>query len=184
MSSQRRIVYCEICGREISEKASFKIFVEGSMITVCPECYSKYVMQRSSRERSAREPVERTATRTLIRESKTTSLKRVTSQSIRSLERYEIDPMYPEIIRKAREAKNMSTKDLAMRLRESENVIKRIESGKLTPTIELAKRIEEVLGVRIVVPRVEEREEQMSRTSTSSGVTLGDLVVVKKREGK
>jgi ribosome-binding protein aMBF1 (putative translation factor) len=80
--------------------------------------------------------------------------------SLKNVERYEIDPSYPEIIRKAREAKNMTIKDLALRLRESENIIKRIEAG----------RVEDI-----------DREVRISKESSEKDLMLGDLITVKRK---
>jgi putative transcription factor len=194
MSLSRKSVYCEICGREIPEISAFKIFVEGSMVIVCPTCYAKYVAKRkeesvnirsrmiSSTKVSNRSQGQRSLSNTSVTRS---SLQRRASpnMSLKNVERYEIDPSYPEIIRKAREAKNMTIKDLALRLRESENIIKRIEAGRLTPSIELARKIEEVLGVKIIVTRVEDidREVRISKESSEKDLMLGDLITVKRK---
>jgi putative transcription factor len=77
----------------------------------------------------------------------------------------------------------MTIKDLALRLRESENIIKRIAAGRLTPSIELARKIEEVLGVKIIVTRVEDidREVRISKESSEKDLMLGDLITVKRK---
>ncbi|MEM4484936.1 MAG: multiprotein bridging factor aMBF1 [Sulfolobales archaeon] len=182
MGSSKKAVYCEICGREISEHAVFKIYVEGSEFTVCPECYSKHIMGRSrnSQQRASTSSLQSSNISNIRRT--TTSTPRRTSTSSKIIEKYEIDPMFPEIIRRAREKKGLTTKDLALKLRESENVIKRIESGRLTPTIELARRIEDILGVKILVPRVEEKEiPESTKKDLREDLTLGDLATLKKK---
>jgi len=194
--SPQRTVFCEICGREIPEASAFKIYVENIEMIVCPTCYLKYVSggakdigregvkdvdtikrnQRISTESSARHH-----TSTLVGFQRS-SIKRTQKVNLKIVEKYEIDPNYPEIIRRAREQKNMSTKDLALKLGESENVIKRIETGKLTPTIELARKIENILGVKIIVMKTEEEAITPREVRISSDLTLGDVITVRKKE--
>jgi len=192
------MVSCEICGKEIPEASAFRIYVENTELIVCPTCYFKYISSggKASSKFGVKESVS------LSKESYKTSAENVTKRNVsfpisslstksvsrrsqqvnlRIVERYEIDPNYPEIIRRAREQKNMSTKDLALKLGESENVIKRIEAGKLVPPIDLAKKIESVLGIKIIIMRIED-ELIDSSGRISSELTLGDIITIRKRE--
>jgi len=197
--SPQRTVYCEICGREIPEASAFKIYVENIEMIVCPSCYLKYIsggsrnIGRSSVEGSDTiKKNQRISTESSVKHTTFTPMmpqrsgvKRAQQVNLKIVEKYEIDPNYPEIIRRAREQRNMSTKDLALRLGESENVIKRIEAGKLTPTIDLARKIENILGVKIIVMKTE--EEVLTSSSSklakvSSDLTLGDVVTIRKKE--
>ena len=196
--SPQKMVSCEICGKEIPEASAFRIYVENTELIVCPTCYFKYISSggKASSKFGVKESVS------LSKESYKTSAENVTKRNVsfpisslstksvsrrsqqvnlRIVERYEIDPNYPEIIRRAREQKNMSTKDLALKLGESENVIKRIEAGKLVPPIDLAKKIESVLGIKIIIMRIED-ELIDSSGRISSELTLGDIITIRKRE--
>lgn len=197
--SKHRVVYCEICGREIPETSAFKIYVENTEMIVCPTCYFKYISGSTKDENRNKPMTLASTTFNKTRESSHTrfepgksSVVNVSSRtshapkgvSLKIVERYEIVSNYHEVIKKAREQKGLSTKDLAIKLGESENVVKRIESGRLIPSIELAKRIENVLGVKIIVVRVEEEKEiesRESRTESSRELTLGDVVAIKKK---
>ena len=96
-----------------------------------------------------------------------------------SLEKYELVEDFAERIRKARERLGWSTKMLAMKVKESETTIRRIESGKLRPTLELAKRLEEVLGIKLLVPAVEEELGLFSSERRGEYVTLGEIVSIR-----
>jgi putative transcription factor len=99
------------------------------------------------------------------------------------IERYEIVKDYSEKIRRAREAMGLSTRDLANMIKESENIVKRIESGRLVPPIDLARRIENVLKIQLVVPSVDqELEESKAPKQVSADLTLGDIIQIRKRE--
>ncbi|RLG73489.1 MAG: TIGR00270 family protein, partial [Thermoprotei archaeon] len=63
---------------------------------------------------------------------------------------------------------------------EKETVIKRIESGKLKPTIELAKKLERILKITLLEPIV---SEYITRLSPKENLTLGDIVVLRKKKG-
>jgi len=67
---------------------------------------------------------------------------------------------------------------LAEKVKESVTTIKRIESGKLRPTIDLAKRLEEVLRIKLLVPSVEE-ELGPREAHTKKYVTLGEIVAIR-----
>ncbi|MEM0501673.1 MAG: helix-turn-helix domain-containing protein, partial [Ignisphaera sp.] len=65
---------------------------------------------------------------------------------------------------------------LAGRVKVSENIVKRIESGKLRPTLELARKLEEVLGIKLLMPSI---EEELKQQKVQKYVTLGEIVNVK-----
>ncbi len=80
-------------------------------------------------------------------------------------------------IRKAREARGWSEAVLAQKLRVSVDVVRRIESGKLKPSIQLARNIESVLKIKLIVPT-----EEGEATGELGPVTFGDIVVVRRGE--
>lgn len=76
---------------------------------------------------------------------------------------------------------------LAEAVKEGENVIKRIEAGRLVPSIDLARRLEQVLGIKLLEPVVEstfESYQSFSRSRVSKELTLGDIVAIRKKERK
>ncbi len=97
------------------------------------------------------------------------------------LERYELVEDFAQRIRSARERLGWSISTLAEKVKESTSTIRRIESGKLRPTIDLARRLEEILGIKLLVPVVEE-EASAEAMRTSKYVTLGEIVAIKNKE--
>lgn len=83
---------------------------------------------------------------------------------------------FAERIKRARETLGWDQRTLALKLKVSENVIKRIESGKLRPTIELARKIEEILKVKLLVPAV---EDLAGGGKIQKYVTLGEVVNIR-----
>jgi putative transcription factor len=98
-----------------------------------------------------------------------------------AVERYEVVDDYAERVRRARQRLGLTQKELAQRVKVSENVIKRIEAGTLVPTIDLARRLERVLGVKLLEPVVEEETEVGStkRGREEFYLTLGDIAEIR-----
>ncbi len=176
------VIYCEMCGKAMSPRDAKSVFVEGALLRVCSDCYSR-LMRSGARLPS--KPPSSLSRPTTARTSRSVKAPRVerrlsTPRPTRrqSLEKYELVEDFAERIRKARERLGWSTRMLAMKVKESETTIRRIESGKLRPTLELAKRLEEVLGIKLLVPAVEE-ELGLSSSERREYVTLGEIVSVR-----
>lgn len=163
--------YCEMCGREIDAKSAKKVVIEGSPLIVCPDCYSKLSRKTVVREDSISASMSTLKPRHLIKASRN----RVSaSPRITHVESYEIVENYHQLIKNARERLGWSQEILASKVGESVNTIRRIESGKLKPTLELARRLERVLKVKLIEPVVESSE--YSSPSASEDLTIGDLL--------
>ncbi|MCY0867958.1 MAG: multiprotein bridging factor aMBF1 [Desulfurococcus sp.] len=161
--------YCEICGREVEDWECRKVVVEGSVLNVCPQCYNRLVREGKARP--------------FIPEKKSPSTVR---QPVRGMpvkpkpkisEEYEVVEDYARRIKEARERLGWSQQALAQRVGESEGVIKRIESGRLKPDLDLARRLEKALGVKLLEPVVEEKVEARG---SSEDLTIGDLIRLKR----
>jgi len=179
------IVYCEMCGAPVDRSRIHIVSVEGSTLRVCDKCYSKIMFRGASSITLTRRPPQQTMStrsRLTVRQPPQPSI--TSSSTVRrrvQYEKYELVEDYAQRIREARERLGWSHKVLAMKVKESETTIKRIESGKLRPTIELARRLEEVLGIKLLVPAVDEEISSGSR-SASSYVTLGEIVNIRRSE--
>ncbi len=169
--------YCELCGREVIDERLLKsIVVEGALLRVCPSCYQKFMKQRA----------DKTSTHTPVRSSakieKTRSIEsrwRKAKIPRRILEEeFEIVPDYAKRIREARERLGWSTKVLAEKVREKESIIKRIEAGRLKPSIQLARKLEKILNIKLLEPIVEENIG-VSRSDEEDYFTIGDLIRIK-----
>ncbi len=179
------VVYCEMCGKAIDRKKAKTIFIEGALLKVCEECYSKVMAKKAGMQLTvaSKPSVAIRSSPQLQISRKITSIppqraqtRRISQQRI--FERFELVEDYAVRIRQARERLGWSTKVLAMKVKESESTIKRIESGKLRPTIELARRLEEVLGIKLLVPIIDEGLSFNERKRVS-GVTLGEIVNIR-----
>ena len=86
---------------------------------------------------------------------------------------------YPVIIKKGRESLGLTQKDFANRLSEKESVIHKIETGTFVPALSLAKKLEKILGVKLVEEHLEKHEP--ARRKKEDVFTLGDFINVKNR---
>ncbi len=168
--SRGQELYCEMCGSRIVGRP-YRAVVDGVEMILCASCYLK--LMRSGRAQPVRETPKRVGVEPR-RARRSPRPRRV------SLELYDIVEDYPERIREAREAKGWSLKTLAQKLRISEAMLRKIESGKMKPSIDLARRIEKVLKIKLLVPT--ELEEDYETPPPEGGLTLGDVVIVRRDE--
>jgi len=89
----------------------------------------------------------------------------------------EIVEDYAARIRKARMDKGLSSKDLAMQIKEREHLIKKIENSELIPEEDVRKKLEKILEIRLIDAPLQEAEKKVPSTLTP---TLGDLTIIKK----
>jgi putative transcription factor len=77
----------------------------------------------------------------------------------------EIVEDYAARIRKARTEKGLTTKDLAMQIKEREHLIKKIENRELIPEEDVRKKLEKVLEIRLIYVPVTETEKKVQANS-------------------
>ncbi len=169
-----------MCGKEIPLRASVEVRIEGAVMRICPSCYARYTVGRVSK---TRQDDRARASTSMQKPQPRVGFTQQLKPRRERIERYEIVKDYSERIRRAREAMGLSTRDLANMIKESENIVKRIESGRLVPPIDLARRIENVLKIQLVVPSVDQEvEENKASKQVSTDLTLGDIIQIRKRE--
>lgn len=139
---------CEICGKEAVKRAE----IDGATVNVCGECasYGKVLP----------EPVRR---------------KIKQDQAMPDSSRY-VDPDYPKLVKEAREKKEMKIEELARHINEKESVISRLETGHLSPPLNLARKLENFLEIKLIL---EYEDKPISRSDkVDSGLTIGDVVEI------
>jgi len=88
---------------------------------------------------------------------------------------------YNVLIRQARESMGLTQADVAKLIGEKESIVRRLESGRMAPTLELAKKLEKLLKIKLYE---EVRQEQESPKPHEFQLTLGDVAVIKERASK
>ncbi len=195
MSRRREVLYCEMCGAPITGRA-YRIYVEGTEMIVCERCYRRY-MERARRTGSdeplrfriasggsrarleepvAAEPVAARRSEPRRQPARRAAPRRRGGGGLGGLEKFEVVEDYAIRVRRARERLGLTQKELALKVKVSENVIKRIEAGTLVPPIDLARRLERVLGVKLLEPVAElEEEPEEAGGGGEFYLTLGDI---------
>ncbi len=152
---------CELCGRPIVGKP-VRVWIEGSQLVVCPQC---------SRYGSVIKP------RAVARPQRIVKHK----EPGLSFEGTVLVSNYNVLIRQARENMGLTQADLAKLIGEKESIVRRLESGRMAPTLELAKKLEKLLKIKLYE---EVRQEQELPKLHEFQLTLGDVAVIKERANK
>ena len=88
---------------------------------------------------------------------------------------------FADKIRRKREKKGLRQEELAQKINEPSSLIHRIEIGKIEPSLVVARKLERFLGMTLVHKSSSENFEAQ-KTPGSDELTLGDLVVIKKKK--
>jgi len=165
---------CEMCGETIRGTAKL-VRVEGAELQVCTKC-EKFGTEVQQVRRT---DIARPST-AAPRPGKTTTTVVPADRRKRDLFDYmegEIVEDYAARIRKARMDKGLSSKDLAMQIKEREHLIKKIENSELIPEEDVRKKLEKILEIRLIDAPVPDAEKKVQSKLTP---TLGDLTIIKK----
>ncbi len=160
-------LYCEMCGARIAGRP-YKAIVDGVEMVLCASCYLKLTKSGRAVPVKERSRIRRT------RVEKSLKPRRY------SIELYDIVEDYAERIQRAREEKGWTLQVLAQKLRISESMLRKIENGKMKPSIDLAKRIEKILKIKILEPT--ELVDEDIEAPPPGTLTLGDVVVIRRDE--
>ncbi|MAG15557.1 TIGR00270 family protein [Candidatus Woesearchaeota archaeon] len=149
---------CDLCGKEAE---LFKAIVEGSEMTVCHGCggYGKVIgkVQIAVEEKKKNKPVMQT----------TEAMEDVVSN-------------FGELLKRKREELGLNQKDFASKIAEKESILHKLETGAIVPTLERARKLEKMLGLKLVE---ELKDEPVTQQKSSAEMTLGDMIKIKKRKG-
>lgn len=145
---------CDLCGKDVQ---LFRAIIEGTEMDVCAACaaFGKVI----SKARVTQAP-KRTAT----------------APEKEIIEHIAED--YSDSVRRERERMGLSQKDFALKLSERESIIHKIETGRIRPSIPLARKIEKFLKIKLV--EEEEVVHTKEKAPKTEEFTLGDFIKVKK----
>jgi putative transcription factor len=146
---------CDMCG---AEDDLFKADVEGTILNVCKNCarYGKVLARIAV-------PVK----------EKPKSMARAPVPEKGELIQVLVED-YPERVKKAREKIGLMQKELAVRMAEKESMIQKVESGQIEPSLELARKFENHLRIKLVEQHEEKKDKKYK--AGSGGMTIGDIL--------
>jgi putative transcription factor len=164
---------CEVCGGKIYGKP-YKVMIEGAKLTVCNQCSKHGTTVWEEPKTTA--PKSKTSFQPL----------RIQSQKIRETTlgtSQELVEKFDQKIRQAREKLGLSHEELGKKINEKVSLLKKIETGKMTPNNKLAAKLEYALRIKLLVPATEEKVPQTKIPKPASReLTLGDLIQLNKKE--
>jgi len=167
---------CPICDGKIWGKGQ-KVLIEGAKIIVCESC-AQYGKKIPSKPETSTSFQKKTYTRKI-----TGTNKKPIKKEENLLETpYEIISNYATRIKNLRNEKNLTQEQFAKKLHEKESLIKRIEGGKVEPTIELAKKIEKLFNIQLFQQKDEPIVDYKHYLKKSTGSSLGDIAFIKKKK--
>ena len=155
---------CELCGRE---SRLSDVIVEGSILAVCENCARFGNVVRIPPNNAAKNRPDKKKPENIIKK-----------QEIET-----VVGNYNILIRKARESKGLTQELLGKYLAEKESVIHKLESAQIRPSIQLAKKLSQFLGVDLLTKEVEEKYERPLDIN-ENGLTIGDLIKFRKAKKK
>jgi len=166
---------CEVCGRSIHGQPN-RTVIEGAKMLVCSNC-AKF----SSSTWYPEEPVAPFKPTSPLPARKHPSVPRVRRTRGDLTSDLELIEGFPVIIRAARERLGLDHAALGRRIGEKVSVLQRIESGKLSPDIAFAKKLEHELRIKILSPP-REIEYPDSTPLQPQELTFGDMVSIRKKD--
>ncbi len=149
-----------MCGTETERL--FKTNIEGSELNVCGGCsgYGKVISEikiKAPKLKKAEKEKKQDSEKELV---------------------FIIVSDYAEMIRKGREAFGLKQEDFAKKINEKQALIHKIETGHFKPNIDLARKLEKILKIKLIEQH-EEAHEQPAKGKTDS-FTIGDFIKIKK----
>ncbi|MCL4333719.1 MAG: multiprotein bridging factor aMBF1 [Candidatus Thermoplasmatota archaeon] len=138
---------CELCGRVMDRY--HEVIIDGVTMKVCHDCakYGKEINKRPAAVQ--REPVQHTIqSNNFIRVPPPPLPRRKSSSNVEDSDELIID--FGKAVKKRREEMGLSQEELANKLQEKKNLIAKIEREEIKPDRQTARKIEKIMGVRIL----------------------------------
>ncbi|MDO8871508.1 MAG: multiprotein bridging factor aMBF1 [Methanoregula sp.] len=167
---------CEMCGETI-RGAPKLVRVEGAELQVCSKC-EKFGTEVQQVRRTDLKIPARGATAKPASTAAGAPAQTWHKRDMFDFMGGEVVEDYADRIKHARMEKGLSQKDLAMQMKEKEHLIKKIENAELMPEDDVRKKLEKVLGIRLVDAPVEAEAEKKVQGNLIP--TLGDLTIIRK----
>lgn len=151
-------LFCDICGKS---PVRAQILLEGARLLACGNCMrGGKILHRFDDEGA---PVSRPAAPTAMETSE------------------EITENYGRIIKTAREKSGIPLAVVAERTSEKESYLHAIELQRLMPTIEVARKLEKELGIKLIEKTQSVAGPAASGPKVFTPPTLADMVEMKKK---
>jgi len=167
---------CEICGSPIKGSPKY-VLIGGAKLAVCSRCakYGTIIQKEERSETRQRASYSKPNLPTLYTIAKRARVRRISKESG---EEYEIVEGYGEVIKRARENMGLSIEELASMVGEKASLISKIEREKIVPSINLARKLERLLHIKLISPR-DEVYPKVETGKEKFTLTIADIVEFK-----
>src|SRR3989338_1179493 len=105
---------------------------------------------------------------------------RVPQKKIHKEQPFRVTANYASVLRQVREKQGLSQGDFARFLQEKESIVSKWEQGRMQLSVDIARRLEKILGISLVVEDVEQTVEK-EKNIRCDVLTLGDFIKVRKK---
>ena len=171
---------CDMCS---SPESVYRIELEGTMLNVCENCaaYGRIVAKLrkdGSDQKKQKKKTGLTGTSMPSMPLMPGSAPEQERAPKESETVQVINQEYPIIIKKKREQRGLKQEELAKKIAEKESVIHKLESGRMKPSIALARKLERFLRIRLVEEvELDPSESYVGESKDlSKGLTFGDII--------
>jgi putative transcription factor len=148
-----------MCGKK---DISVIAIVEGTELKVCADC-SKF--GKVVRKVYAPQPIKKQPERSSITPKPEEKIEVIVKG-------------FGNIIRQAREKMNLNQEDFGKKINEKTSVIHSLESEHHEPSLELAKKLEKLLKIKLIE---EQKVEDIHFSKSQSQITIGDIIKIKQK---
>ncbi|MDD5086868.1 MAG: multiprotein bridging factor aMBF1 [Candidatus Nanoarchaeia archaeon] len=150
---------CDLCGTE--EENLVSAIVEGTELNVCRNCarYGKIVEKK------------------IFSAEQNNNIRQITSKEPEKQTIEVIVPDFADKIKKKREQLGIKQKDFAKKLSLKESLVHNLETGSFEPSIDIARKLERFLKIKLVEEYEDKKTETMKLDSNE--ITIGDLIKIK-----
>ncbi|MBD3256130.1 MAG: TIGR00270 family protein [Candidatus Lokiarchaeota archaeon] len=160
---------CPICGGKIWGSGQ-KVLIEGAKLRVCDSCaqFGKKIISKKKTSQI----------------KSTLSKKQYKPRAPRNMidSKFEIVSDFAKRVRKARTSRNLNQEKFAKKLNEKPSLIRRIESGKVKPTEQLARKFEHVYEIKLLKEKSEIAVDTNKYMKKRASTSLGDIAFIKKKK--
>lgn len=145
---------CEMCGRKIEK--THKVRIDNAILNVCDSCSKFGVPVDSKRSYNSlassgeRQFAVRMPEKKPVRAPQPYKTQKKPRKQTIDYENLDIVDDYAELIKDAREKLSWTQEDLAKKILERKNVLSNIERGELMPDIKTARKLEKLLGIKLI----------------------------------
>jgi len=153
--------------------------IEGAKLTVCGKCAKLGKIIWDETKPKTLMPSVKAPTRRLTSKTKSKKPPQAAVESV-----LELAEDFDVKIRQARRKLGLSHKELGRKISEKVSVLKKIETGKMTPDNRLATKLEHTLKFKLLVQASEEKVPKAKIKPVSHELTLGDLIQLNKKKAE